>query len=60
MDAIIYNTELEVVAVHRLLTFIEACEWVEQYLGWHGLARIKTKVDHTRKTIKVLAKKEFA
>lgn len=60
MDAIIYNTKLEVVAVHRLPTFIEACEWVEQYLGWNGLSRMQTKIDHTRKTIKVLTQKEFA
>jgi len=52
MDAIIYNTKLEVVAVHRLPTFIEACEWIEQYLGWNGLTRIETKTNS--KTIKVL------
>ena len=52
MDAIIYNTKLQVVAFHHLPTSIEAFEWVEQYLGWHGLKRLETKVKG--KTIKVL------
>ena len=52
MDAIIYNTQLQVVAHHHLPTSIEAFEWVEQYLGWNCLKRLETKVKG--KTIKVL------
>ena len=54
MDAIIYNTNLQVVAFHYLPTKIEAFEWVEQYLGWNNLKRLETKVKG--RTIKILTK----
>jgi len=52
MQALIYNIKLEVIASHTLPSFIEACEWVEQYLGWNSLKRIETKSNG--KLIKVL------
>jgi hypothetical protein len=55
VDAIIYNTSLQVVAHHHLPTAIEAYEWIEQYLGWNGFKRLETKVKG--KTIKVLTEK---
>jgi len=45
MQAIIYNQRREVIASHVLPSFLEACEWIDYYLGWNNLKRIQTKTE---------------
>jgi hypothetical protein len=52
MQAIIYNQQREVIASHFLPSFLEACEWIDYYLGWNNLKRVQTKTEP--KLIKVL------